>query len=233
MNKHPAIVVVEPNGIYREGLLRIISGAGYERCIGVSSLNGVAELDLVNERSVLFLADLGPREDTIASRVRILRTLHPSSSVVLLCETYSHSNLLAAVRAGAQGYLQKSISCDALIRSIDLAALGEPVLPSLVLQLFLTRESIDIPVAEPGLGGSLAKLSAREIEVLSCLSTGSANKVIARRCGITEATVKVHVKAILRKLRAKNRTEAAIMARRHGFGPAPQQFDPARHATHG
>jgi two-component system nitrate/nitrite response regulator NarL len=64
---------------------------------------------------------------------------------------------------------------------------------------------------------SAAALSEREVEILWCLTLGMANKVVSRRLDISEATVKVHVKAILRKLKVANRTQAAIWAVKHGF----------------
>ena len=208
------IVVIEANAIFREGLLRILSAAGYESCIGLSSIDEADNLE-VTKSKVLLLANLGIDERTIESGVATLRARYPDPWIVILSDLYSHSSLVAAFRAGAQGYLQKSISCEALVRSLDLAALGQPVIPGDALYHLVgpdrCEEVVDLRQQEHP--DFLMKLSFRELEVLNCLSAGSANKVIARRCGITEATVKVHVKAILRKLKAKNRTEAAILAR--------------------
>jgi two-component system nitrate/nitrite response regulator NarL len=92
------------------------------------------------------------------------------------------------------------------------------VFPSQTLDLLRTGRFLEEP-AKPNVCDQTKVLSAREAEVLNCLSVGCANKVIARQFGITEATVKVHVKAILRKIHVKNRTEAAIWARNHGLEP--------------
>jgi two-component system nitrate/nitrite response regulator NarL len=106
---------------------------------------------------------------------------------------------------------------------LDLIVLGEHVFPSQTLDLLRTGRFLEEP-AKLSVCDQTKVLSAREVEVLNCLSVGSANKVIARQFGITEATVKVHVKAILRKIQVKNRTEAAIWARSHGIEPSAVSY---------
>ncbi len=120
--------------------------------------------------------------------------------------------------AGVDGYIVKSMSSQPLITALRLVTLGEKVLPSELADV-LSRHNFDH--AAPG--GDLehemedANLSTRERDVLCCLMAGYSNKVIARELDVCEATVKVHVKAILRKLDVSNRTQAAMWASTRGF----------------
>jgi two-component system, NarL family, nitrate/nitrite response regulator NarL len=124
--------------------------------------------------------------------------------------------------ASLSGILTYDLSADAFVRSLHLISAGERVFPSgLGLDI---RPQAPSAGTEPGRGGS--QLSPREREILSHLVTGHSNKAIARDLGITEATVKVHLKSVQRKIRVDNRTQAAIwaMANLPGLDPSPRGF---------
>jgi two-component system, NarL family, nitrate/nitrite response regulator NarL len=121
--------------------------------------------------------------------------------------------LKAAMGAGADGYLLKDVSPEALIQSLQLVVIGEKVFPTNLAALLLTQISTPAPQS------SWRGLSAREREILQHLVTGASNKLIANRLGITEATVKVHLKTLLRKIDVNNRTQAAIWAMNNGIIP--------------
>jgi two-component system nitrate/nitrite response regulator NarL len=151
-----------------------------------------------------------------------------------------------ALNAGACGFLRQDITCDQLLKSLELIVTGQTVIyPQFWMtasqearhdgvtdgangasDLLSHLESVaaatgervagEDPSCESLPGGNLARgLSSRELAILRTLMEGASNKVIARRLVITEATVKVHMKAILRKLRLQNRTQAAIWARNY------------------
>ena len=110
------------------------------------------------------------------------------------------------------------------MKSLDLVMLGETVFPSIILDLVRRQAASPEPevaesqpiIAAIGDEEPVPKqLSVRETVILRCLMQGDSNKLIARKFDIAEATVKVHVKAILRKIQAKNRTQAAIWAASH------------------
>ena len=107
------------------------------------------------------------------------------------------------------------MSSEALVVSLRLVDLGEKVFPT-KLATMITSGQID-PTAAEVRASSVKGLSKREGEIMRCLVHGESNKVIARQLGITEATVKVHLKAVLRKLNVSNRTQAAIWAVRNGL----------------
>jgi len=135
----------------------------------------------------------------------------------------------AILAAGADGYCLATLECAALIKSLELVMLGEIIFPSGLFLSAISKLSkrLEPLVIEqirpiPKLLQSDRKtrmLSSREAEILRCLMHGAPNKVIARELDVAEATVKVHVKAILRKIQVSNRTQAAIWAAEHFAAP--------------
>jgi two-component system nitrate/nitrite response regulator NarL len=132
--------------------------------------------------------------------------------------------LVSAFRAGANGYFVDVMTCDAFIKSMELLMMGETIFPP-ALSFVLDSEGDHL--GEPGDESNQAifvttedaltpQLSPREKSILRCLIEGDSNKCIARKIDIAEATVKVHVKAILRKIRVHNRTQAAIWGVNNG-----------------
>jgi two-component system nitrate/nitrite response regulator NarL len=132
--------------------------------------------------------------------------------------------LVSAFRAGANGYFVDVMPCDAFIKSMELLMMGETIFPP-ALSFVLDPEADHL--GEPGVennqailvtteGAPTPQLSPREKSILRCLIEGDSNKCVARKIDIAEATVKVHVKAILRKIRVRNRTQAAIWGVNNG-----------------
>jgi two-component system nitrate/nitrite response regulator NarL len=140
--------------------------------------------------------------------------------------------MVSAFRAGANGYFSDVMTCDVFIKSIELMMMGETIFPPAFLSSVLVAESDHLSeAAAPDLDNQailvtaeraiVPQLSPREKTILHCLIEGDSNKCIARKIDIAEATVKVHVKAILRKIRVHNRTQAAVWAvNNNSFAPA-------------
>nr|WP_281381284.1 response regulator transcription factor [Microvirga lupini] len=140
----------------------------------------------------------------------------------MLVDQYDLNQVLTAFRSGADAYLKKSISYEVLVKSLDLVLLGEAIFPGAIIDLLREQDArveqskqTSAPEGPQELNPPAKGLSVRETVILRCLMDGDSNKIIARKFDITEATVKVHVKAILRKIQAKNRTQAAIWAASH------------------
>ena len=137
----------------------------------------------------------------------------------------------ATFQSGADGYCLATTGCEALIKYLDLVMLGEVVFPSAAFLNALSSSGLDcetcgealaitvtptpMPPSFDSQDSPIRTLSIREAEILQCLMQGSPNKVIARKLDVAEATVKVHIKAILRKIRVANRTQAAMWAVNH------------------
>jgi two-component system nitrate/nitrite response regulator NarL len=140
--------------------------------------------------------------------------------VTIVADHYRPGELVSAFRAGANAYFV-NMTCAAFIKSLELVMMGETIFPRAFLSFVLDPEGKSHCDAAPSNEDDKAiffapedaltpQLSSREKSILRCLIKGDSNKCIARKMAIAEATVKVHVKAILRKIRVQNRTQAAI-----------------------
>jgi DNA-binding NarL/FixJ family response regulator len=170
---------------------------------------------------------------------RFFRLRMPRTVIVLVTRAASQSELFEAARVGAAAYLRASTDKELFVATLKRAAAGEfpiddevvryPAVASRILAQFRLGSAGDIPgagpmpveapepPAAPAGGPLLVPLSAREIEVLDLAARGNSNKIIARKLGISDQTVKNHVSAILRKLEVNDRTEAVVYALRNGW----------------
>ncbi|WP_407120047.1 LuxR C-terminal-related transcriptional regulator [Bradyrhizobium sp. STM 3561] len=150
-------------------------------------------------------------------QIQPLRRGHPDAPVVVVADRYRPDEVAATFQAGASGYFVDVMSRDVFIRSIELVIMGETMFPSAFLPLALNlkggdndrataRKDLTVSPDER----SAQQLSPRQKTILRCVVEGESNKSIARKIDIAESTVKVHVKAILRKIGVHNRTQAAI-----------------------
>ena len=214
------------NAIVREGLSRILM----ERDFRVTQYPNIAtvlqqvEVPEEDPGPSLLLIDDGTEAMDIET-LSVLQKRFPCSYLVLLSDRFDFQVMLKAFRLGALGYIVKEISCDRLVATLRLVAMGERVLPPQLADELQSRPSLTdaLEVERPV---DAACLSDRELEILRWLIMGCPNKVISKRMDISEATVKVHVKAVLRKLRVKNRTQAAIWAANHGMRGRVTEVEP-------
>jgi two-component system, NarL family, response regulator LiaR len=153
--------------------------------------------------------------DGITATARILAD-NPATRVLVLTSYADDDNVLAAVRAGAAGYLLKEIDPADLEAAIRAAHRGEAVLAPRVTGAVLAAAARGRH-RHPG----LEELTAREQEVLALLGEGLTNRLIARRLGVAEKTVKTHVSNVLAKLGVADRTQAALLAAREGLVADP------------
>jgi two-component system nitrate/nitrite response regulator NarL len=191
---------------------------------------------LSEHRDIIFIIDCSHDISIALEQVGRLKAEFPRSHVVLLAEHSSLEGIISAFQAGVNGYLANVHSGDAFVKALELVMLGETVLPAELLDY--VKEGREFHAVPPGANGedqaidpnnldSQPRLSEREEYILRCIVDGASNKQIARRLNIAEATVKVHVKAILRKIRVQNRTQAAIWAISRHPGPVTLNDDMA------
>ncbi|MGO4573845.1 LuxR C-terminal-related transcriptional regulator [Microvirga sp. 2TAF3] len=216
-------LLVEQNTLLREGLKRILAETPFGIVASAPSLDEALRQWTPDDKAFLLIMSAGSDHDEICRQIRQLKAERPFAKSIVLVDQYDLKEVISAFQAGADAYLVKSVSCEVLVKSLDLVMLGETVFPAAILKLVReqaaeTEKCQAAPEDEASdAAGKLGKrgLSVRETVILRCLMQGDSNKLIARKFDITEATVKVHVKAILRKIRAKNRTQAAIWAASH------------------
>ena len=211
--------IVGRNEIVREGLKRILAEQDFLVDCAVSCVD---DMDMESEPSVV-IVDANDIDEGLGVCADV-RERCPKPRIVIMADGYSMEDVSRAFATGAvDAYLVKEISCDPLAGALRLTALGEKVLPSQIAGSLASAPSSAITRCWD-VGASGTNLSAREVDILRCLVDGEPNKVISRRLNIADATVKVHIKAILRKLRVRNRTQAAIWAVSRGLaGEAPRQ----------
>lgn len=208
------LCLVSPNDISREGLCNIFSNDGFEI---VGACRSVVEVDQSeDDDQFLVVVDFHSPNDQV-NAVKELKDSFPKAAIVVLAERFDFDSMVHCFHLGAQGYIIKSMNSSPLITSLRLASMGEKVMPSDLADLLDRRPIRTMSAAEGDEDIDRANLSHREMDVLCCLMAGYSNKVIARQLDVCEATVKVHVKAILRKLKVNNRTQAAIWATSHGL----------------
>jgi two-component system, NarL family, nitrate/nitrite response regulator NarL len=208
-------IVVSRNNLFREGLRSLLAGTEHEVRILANDVDDLHRLTPEErEGAIVLLDDCNDTEQTVDA-IRRLGDDMPETPVIVLSSRIQPPLLAACLSAGASGYLLVDISFEALVQSLELVALGEKVFPTQLAALFISE--IGYSDREMAEGADVDKLSERQRQILQCLVKGASNKVIARRLDITDATVKVHMKGLLRKIHVENRTQAAIWALNHGL----------------
>ncbi|PWH14666.1 MAG: DNA-binding response regulator [Anaerolineae bacterium] len=199
------IVVVDDHALFRSGLISLLSEMGEFQVVGEAA-NGREALDVVRQtKPDIVLMDVNMPVMGGVETVRALKG-HESCRIIMLTISKSDEDLLSAISAGADGYILKNASPEDLRKAIDQVHRGLGVLsPEVTKQVMSAVASGKTPQQEIG-------LSAREIEVLSCLARGLTTAQISNELFISENTVKTHVRHILEKLEASNRVEATRKA---------------------
>ncbi|NYZ11384.1 response regulator transcription factor [Azospirillum sp. RWY-5-1] len=210
------VYLIDSNKLFREGMKRLFEGTQFN-VVGESGTmrDVVSAIDAAAVKPELILVDVPSGADEEVEAMRALRAEHPDIRMVILTNDLCTRRLSGALGAGADGYLMKDIACEALMQSLRLVMMGEKVFPTHLAALLVSGRADDfgqeVPARRKG-------LSQREVQILRCLLSGNSNKMIANHLNITEATVKVHLKSLLRKINASNRTQAAIWALNNGIG---------------
>ena len=225
-----SVVLVHPSRLFTEGLASILKDTHYNIIHQLTGFDSAYFSGGLLEGKVVFIVG-GRTPSEIVEIVKNIRSQLSSAYILVINASTGPSDVMVALEAGADGYLRDAISSQTLIQVIEVIVEDESVLPPEFVKSL--RESRDAPpevisagghdtgdtsestAARNGENSANAKLSAREGSILRGLVHGAPNKVIAQQLHITEATVKVHVKAILRKIRVKNRTQAAIWGSKH------------------
>ena len=209
------VVLVGGSSIVREGLRRLLSSQHRQILYTGARLDALGLADVADSACLLLLIEDQGMEWNGAALAEV-REQCPAARIAILANRFDFDIMLEAFRSGAEGYLINDLSCERLGGYLDLIALGEKIFPSQLAQK-LIDQSAACEETPNAVSIDCANLSGREMEILRRLIAGLPNKVISRQLSISEATVKVHVKAVLRKLRVSNRTQAAIWAAGQGL----------------
>ena len=223
-----AVILVGKSILLREGLARILRAANFRILASVSSADDLRPGEEQSHTSppLYLIVHTGDDFDIALEQIALFRNRRPDARIAIVADHYRLNELTSAFRAGANGYFVNVITCDRFIRSIELVMMGETIFPPAFLSFILDANRPPVEAAasvrngEPILvateDATAPLLSPQEKVILRCIIEGDSNKCIARKIDIAEATVKVHVKAILRKIRVQNRTQAAIWGINNG-----------------
>ena len=233
MGKRVATLIIEPRSLVCEGLVSLMARHSFHVVGGVASTADIDRSLVVADAPKLVILGALPAEQAAPAASRI-RELWPDTKIVLLFERASSTDYQNWQASEIDGCIPLSVSPDVLIGTLHQILDGDL---KILLQEAASRSAIALPSArlsiapvvthEEGRMGAFDGsfsirvrhgLSEREEQVLRDLVKGLPNKTIARKRDIAEATVKVHLKSILRKIRMANRTQAAIWALENGYG---------------
>jgi DNA-binding NarL/FixJ family response regulator len=215
-----ATILVGKNSLRREGIARVLRCAHFRILASLSYADELPNCKL--QSCELLLLNVRSEDDSTSSieHIQLFKNRYPDGRVAVVADRYRLDELVSAVRAGATGYFVDAMNCDDFIKSLELVMMGEAVFPPAFLSFALQADSAasdhvgarsdSETTIDASSDGIAQQLSPREKSILGCLIEGDSNKCIARKIDLAEATVKVHIKAILRKIRVQNRTQAAI-----------------------
>ncbi len=211
-NISQTIITIDDHPLFRKGLADLIDMDDSLTLIGEAA-SGEEGLALAVELEPdLVLLDINMKGMDGLETLRALKAADLDSRVMMLTVSNNEEDVLAAIRAGADGYLLKDMEPEDTLDSIRAAATGKLVVSDRLTELLAAalRSESNAPQ-----DSEEAALTQREHEILDLIAEGLSNKLIARALDISPGTVKVHVKNILRKLNLNSRVEAAVWALKH------------------
>jgi DNA-binding NarL/FixJ family response regulator len=207
MSEPIRVVLVDDHAVVRTGLAQLLGGAGDIEVVGQAG-DGAEAVELVRETSPdVVLMDLQmPRVDGVEATRRIVAE-ELGAEVVVLTSFSDSARIVAALDAGAVGYLLKDADPEEVLDGVRAVSRGEsPLHPKVARELLTSREQSPSPDVQ---------LTPREAEVLGLVKAGLANKQIARRLDISERTVKAHLTSVFQRIGVADRTQAALWAERN------------------
>jgi two-component system, NarL family, nitrate/nitrite response regulator NarL len=180
----------------------------------------------MTEPPALVIWVVSPPSGQTPGVIKHVKQHYPEARLVALADHFDLGFVQQGLDAGVNGFCLTGSDREVLITSLELVMLGESVLPGVLVRSVLDGMAVSpepkfqahSPAQVESSASRPSSLSAREAEILSSLMEGAPNKIIARKLHVAEATVKVHIKAILRKIGVTNRTQAAMWAKGHRHG---------------
>ncbi len=202
------LLVIDDHPLFRKAILQLVHMTGDFEVVGEAS-SGREGLELAqNLQPDMILLDLNMKEMNGIEVLKVIKSWGMDTRVVMLTVSDEASDLVAALRAGADGYLLKEMEPEDLLAKLHDAASGQVILTERLTRLLAHSLREDGKPKDP----SQAGLTEQENRILDLIAQGKSNKLIARELNISDGTVKVHVKHLLRKLNLRSRVEAAVWA---------------------
>lgn len=208
------VLICDDQAVVREGLRAILKTAGDIDVVGVAQ-NGVEAVELVARlKPAVVLMDLKMPGVNGVQATRRIHAEQPDVRVLVLTTYDADDWVFDAIRAGASGYLLKDSPSESLLSAIRGTAAGQAHLDPAVAGKVLARVAATLPAPDAGIARDL---SERELDILRLIARGLTNADIATRLFLSEGTVRNYVSQVLAKLGVADRTQAAVIALRHGL----------------
>ncbi len=208
------VVIVDDRPLFRECLGRGLAALDPSlKLIYLSNADGLEERDAVTSgsaRIVLISTPSSNGAEPTLSQLSRIKVVAPSAIVIVLSETEDIQEILQAFEIGVSGYIPASIGLDVAVKAMQLVAAGGVYVPASILS-GCTEAVKELASASKPQDQTENAFTSKQIAVMQALRRGKANKTIAYDLNMCESTVKVHVRTIMKKLRARNRTEAALI----------------------
>ena len=211
------VIVIDDHMLFRRGLSELLERWGIEVCAAVGDGEEGCRLVADRQPDVVLLDLRMPGLDGL-SVLKRLSAHAPDVASVILTTSGAEQDLVAALRAGARGYLLKDMEPEQLVSALGSTVNGETVIAPEMTGILakVVGAGGGLPSAEPD---RFASLTPRELDILRELAEGQSNKEIAHALEIAPGTVKLHIRSILRKLDVRSRVEAAVVAVEEGIAP--------------
>ena len=209
MNEKLKVLIIDDHPLMRRGIQQLIElEEGFEVVGGAG--NGSEGINLALQTSPdLIILDLNMKGLSGLDTIKALRAEDVDARIVILTVSDAKNDIFTLIDAGADGYLLKDTEPDTLLSQLKRIAQGEVILSDSIKNLLLERQSSQSPIDS---------LTDREIDVLRLVATGLSNKQIAGQLFISEETVKVHIRNLLRKLNVHSRVAATVLYFEHKNG---------------
>jgi len=208
------ILIIDDHRLFREGLQSLLQRRNIDVVAAVGDGNEGLKLAKELSPDVILLDMRMPIIDGISVLIQ-LRKYELTMPIVILTTSSNEQDLLDALKNGASGYLLKDMEPDALVTALRDINGGKTVVATHLTSVLVRFIQGDTTRTEKQ--GPFSELTPREGEILKLIADGQGNKLIARNLGISDGTVKLHVKAVLRKLELHSRVEAAVMYIEHYY----------------
>ena len=217
MQSENSILIIDDHPLFRKGVAQLINDMGNEFSLIGEAQSGLEGIQLaLQHKPDLILLDLNMDGMNGIETLIELKKNDIDSYVIVLTVSNAEEDLVAALRNGADGYLLKDLEPEVLQSKLQSVMKGQIVLDQNLSEKLASsiRQDQNAPPEKQ----EDVSLTHREREILELIATGKSNKLIARELNISDGTVKVHVKNLLRKLKVHSRLEAAVWALTHGMG---------------
>jgi two-component system nitrate/nitrite response regulator NarL len=202
------IILIDDHPLLRKGVKQLVDLDDDLSIVGEAS-NGQQGLQIATEIDPdLILLDLNMPELNGLETLKLLRNAHVTSRIIVFTVSDNEEDVIAALKAGADGYLLKDMEPEDLLNSLNQAATGKVVISDKLTTLLAQALQSD----RCSKRSNANSLTPREKQIIKLIALGLPNKLIAKKLSITEGTVKVHVKHLLKKLQLRSRVEVAVWA---------------------